>query len=173
MYNSPRENQLQQVAINTLKDQDLGPSVKWEDHQQPLQLILQTFATVSEQSDEFWYQIPSYFVLKEFRAGTMLYEAGDKADGFFLLENGILKAQYEFPQGSYSELIVAGTTCGELPFFSATNRTATTFAEKDCVTWMLDVPSWERLQSDRPSVAQELLKISLKLTKERMDAITK
>lgn len=68
---------------------------------------------------------------------------------------------------------MAGTTCGELPFFSSTNRTATTYAERDCVTWMLDDEKWQELQRDHPAIAQELLKISLKLTSERMDAITK
>ena len=103
----------------------------------------------------------------------MLYRAGDRPNGFYLLESGLLKAKYELPQGKYSELIVAGTTCGELPFFSESNRTSTTYAETDCVTWMLDETNWLDLQKNEPDVAQELLKISLKLTNERMEAITK
>lgn len=96
------------------------------------------------------------------------------ADGFFLLESGMLKAEYILPQlGKFSELIVEGTTCGELPFFSGTKRTSTTSAERDCVTWMLSQEKWEELQRTQPDIAQELLKISLKLTSERMDAITK
>lgn len=85
----------------------------------------------------------------------------------------MLKGEYKLQQGKFSELIVAGTTCGELPFFSGTNRTSTTTAETDCVTWMLDEENWEHLQETQSDVAQELLKISLKLTSERMDAITK
>lgn len=85
----------------------------------------------------------------------------------------MLKAEYKLQQGKFSELIVSGTTCGELPFFSGTNRTSTTAAETDCVTWVLDEDNWEGLQETQTEVAQELLKISLKLTSERMDAITK
>ena len=85
----------------------------------------------------------------------------------------MLKAKYELPQGKYSELIVAGTTCGELPFFSGTVRTSMTLAPTDCVTWVLDEGSWRELQENERDVAQELLKLSLKLTSERMDAITK
>ena len=77
------------------------------------------------------------------------------------------------PQGKLTELIVAGTTCGELPFFSGTQRTSTTSADRDCIVWMLDEDRWQDIQKNQPDVAQELLKISLKLTSERMDAITK
>lgn len=85
----------------------------------------------------------------------------------------MLKAKYKLRQGQFSEIIVEGTTCGELPFFSGTNRTSTTLAENDCVTWMLNEENWEKLQHEQPDIAQELLKISLKLTSERMDAVTK
>ena len=84
----------------------------------------------------------------------------------------MLKADYDLQQGKFTELIVERTTCGELPFFSGTERTSTTTAERDCVTWLLDETSWARMQKDEPDLAQELLKISLKLTSERMDTIT-
>jgi sulfate permease, SulP family len=76
------------------------------------------------------------------------------------------------PQGRYFESIVAGTTCGELPFFSETDRTATVQAERNCVAWLMDRDHWEKLQRADSEVAQELLRISLKLTSERMSAIT-
>lgn len=173
MYNSPRMHHLHQVAITTLSEQDPVPPSRWQDHVQPLRLILQTFSTVSEKPDEFWERMVPFFIRKQHAVGTVLYESREDPDGFYLLESGTLKARYEYPQGKYSELIVAGTTCGELPFFSDTKRTATTTADTDCVTWMLDTHSWEDIQARQPDVASELLKISLKLTTERMDAITK
>ena len=173
MFSSPRKNHLHQTAINTLSEQDHEPMSKWQDHGQPLRLILQAFSTVSDKPEEFWYRIEPFFSRQEYIAGTVLYRSGDDADAFYLLETGTLKARYEFPQGKYSELIVAGTTCGELPFFSHTERTSTTTAESDCVVWMLNDQKWQDMQSKQPDVAHELLKISLKLTTERMDAITK
>lgn len=172
-FHSPRRNHLQQVATTTLSEQELAPLRKWQDYRQPLQLILQTFSSVSDKPEEFWYRAVSFFIRKEYAAGTVLYQREDPPNGFYLLEVGMLKADYKFQQGDFSELIVAGTTCGELPFFSGTNRTSTTSAERDCVTWVLNVEGWEDLQDRQPDIAQELLKISLKLTSERMDAITK
>ncbi|KAL9604535.1 MAG: hypothetical protein Q9219_000500 [cf. Caloplaca sp. 3 TL-2023] len=174
IYSSPRRTQLQQAARTTFREQETSPHTRWEKYKQPLQLLVQTFATVSTKSEEFWQRAVPFFRRKDFLTGRILYKREEMADGFYLLESGMLKAEYILPQlGKFSELIVEGTTCGELPFFSGTPRTSTTSAERDCVTWMLDEARWEELQKSQPDIAQELLKISLKLTSERMDAITK
>ncbi|KAI4166475.1 MAG: hypothetical protein LQ343_008016 [Gyalolechia ehrenbergii] len=174
VYSSPRRRQLQQVATITFREQGLSSHPRWQDYKQPLQLLVQTFSTVSDKPEDFWHRAVSFFERKDFHTGNILYKREEMADGFYLLERGMLKAEYMLPQlGKFSELIVEGTTCGELPFFSGTKRTATTSAERDCVTWMLSQAGWEELQRSQPEIAQELLKISLKLTSERMDAITK
>jgi SulP family sulfate permease len=85
----------------------------------------------------------------------------------------MFRAEYDLDQGRYSESIVAGTTCGELPFFSDTPRTATLYAEKFTVAWVMDETAWLRLQKENAEAAKELLKIALKLTTERMHAITR
>lgn len=169
-FSSPRRNQLRRAATTTLDD---NPSEsRYLNFKEPLRLILQTFQGLTEKNEDFWFQIVPFFVRKEYVAGTVLFRRGEEATGFYLLEHGILRADYELPQGRYFESIVAGTTCGELPFFSETARTATVQAERDCVTWLLDKESWVRLQEAEPAVAQEMLRISLKLTTERMSAIT-
>lgn len=171
-FSSPRRHHLQRAASTALNDQDaLAPS-KWQNFQQPLPLILQTFQGLTDKNEDFWFRACPYFERSEFPAGTILYRRGDAADGCYLLEDGILRAEYDLPQGKYYESIVAGTTCGELPFFSETNRTATVAAERDCLAWLLDEERWEKLRKEQPDVAQELLRISLKLTSERMSAIT-
>lgn len=174
IYSSPRRTQLQQVATTTFREQGLSSQTGWQNYKQPLQLLVQTFSTVSDKPEDFWHRAVSFFERKDFDAGSILYKREEMADGFYLLQSGMLKAEYILPQlGKFSELIVEGTTCGELPFFSGTKRTATTSAERDCVTWMLNQARWEELQRSQPKIAQELLKISLRLTSERMDAITK
>lgn len=84
----------------------------------------------------------------------------------------MFRADYDFEQGKFSESIVAGTTCGELPFFSDTPRTATVVAEKRTIAWLLDEESLDKLQKEHPEVGYELMKICLKLTSERLSAIT-
>jgi SulP family sulfate permease len=169
-FSSPRRNQLHQVAATALNE---GPQEsRYQNFKEPLRLILQTFYGLTDKNEDFWFRVVPYFVKKEYLAGTVLFHRGESAKGFYLLEVGILRADYELPQGRYFESIVAGTTCGELPFFSDTERTATVQAERYCVAWLMDKESWKRLQENEPDVSQELLRISLKLTSERMSAIT-
>jgi len=173
-HSSPRRGHMHEAATSTLQAQaDPTEQQRWARAAQPLQLLLQTFALLSAQPEAFWQRAVPYLARAEFAAGTELYAAGAPARAFYLLQTGILRARYVLPQGAFAEVIVAGATCGELPFFGGTRRTSSTVAERDCVCWVLTAEAWARLQADEVEVARELLKISLMLTSERMDAITK
>lgn len=145
---------------------------RWKNFKQPLPLILQAFQDLTDKNEDFWYRAVPYFVKQEFAKGHVLYSRGDEPDGFYLLQSGILRAEYDLPQGSYHESIVSGTTCGELPFFSQTNRTGTVAAEMGSVAWLLTPEKWQQMQDKDQELARELLKVGMKLSAERMNAIT-
>lgn len=168
---SPRRNLIFQAAAATLKDHAIVPN-RWQNFKQPLPLILQTFQELTDKNEDFWFKACPFFQRKEYSEGTIVFERGNKPDGFYLLEDGMFRAEYTFEQGQFTESIVAGTTCGELPFFSDTARSATVLVEKNSVVWVLDPENWDNLQRKHPDVAYELLKICLKLTSERITAIT-
>ncbi|KAK4229131.1 sulfate transporter family-domain-containing protein [Podospora fimiseda] len=170
---SPRRSHLREAARKSLGQKEVKGMTRWQSFKEPLRLILRIFQDVSDKNEDFWFRAVKYFQKKQYVGGTVLFRRGEAAEGFYLLESGILRAEYNLPQGWLFESIVAGTTCGELPFFSETSRTATCIVEsKECVVWMMDKEGWERLQKEEPDVAQELLRISLKLTSERMSVIT-
>ena len=174
MYNSPRRDHLRNIAATTLREQqDSMPNKNVAQYEQPLQLLLFAFYNFSNKDASFWRRATPFFTQREYSQGTALYSRGDPADAFYILQAGLLRAEYTLDQGTFSELIVSGTTCGELPFFSDTTRTSTTTADTACVTWVLDKIRWEQMQKEEPGIAHEFLKIALKLTSERMDAITK
>ncbi|KAL4953916.1 sulfate transporter family-domain-containing protein [Aspergillus filifer] len=172
--NSPRQTYLQRAATTTLSEDStavlLPPA--WSSMRQPLPLLLQTFQGLTSRNEDFWFPACPYFTRCHHAPGTVLFNEGDIPDAFYLLESGMLRAEYELPQGRYFELIVAGRPCGELPFFSETRRTATVRAEQECITWALSAEKWKELREKEPDVARELLTVSLKLTTERMDSIT-
>jgi SulP family sulfate permease len=169
---SPRRDHLREAARNSLGQVEAKRSARWQSFKAPLRLMLQIFRDVSARNEDFWFRAVPYFRRAEFAAGTVVFRRGQRAEGFYLIESGILRAEYDLPQGWLFESIVAGTTCGELPFFSETNRTATCVVERGCVVWWMDEERWKRLQREEPDVAQELLRISLKLTSERLSVIT-
>lgn len=169
-----------QAAATTLNEQGDGaangndtiiPS-KWKHFAQPIKIMLQTFEDVSDRNEDFWHRAAPYFQRREYSAGTVLYSRGDEPDGFYILEKGRFRAEYDLEQGNYYEVILPGTTCGELPFFSETDRTGTVAAENDSVAWLLTREKYKELERKQPDVASELLKVGLRLTSERMNAIT-
>ncbi|KAJ6017649.1 hypothetical protein N7451_001028 [Penicillium sp. IBT 35674x] len=176
IVSSPRGQYLQRVATTTIREHETSMSMMaapaWSAMRQPLPLLLQTFQGLSNQNEDFWFPACAYFSREVYPAGTILYHEGDVPRAFYLLEAGMLRCEYELPQGRYFELVVAGRPCGELPFFSDTRRTATVKAEHECVAWCLSDKKWKALQEAEPRVARELLTVSLKLTTERMDCIT-
>ncbi|KAL9108164.1 MAG: hypothetical protein Q9227_007018 [Pyrenula ochraceoflavens] len=173
MFSSPRRHQLHFVAQKTLHDSAMAKQSHWARMDKPLPLLLQLFENLSSKTEDFWQAVKPYFKRQEIPTNTVLYERGDPATAFLLLEKGILRAEYKLPQGQYSEVIVEGRPCGELPFFSETERTATVVADEDCVVWRLGREEWAELSEAEPAVAMELLRVVVKLNKERMDAITR
>lgn len=172
LASSPRRTLLQAAAQESLNRMEDRRQPKWQNFSEPLRLMLQVFEDISDKNEDFWFRATRYFGRQEFLAGQMLFPAGASAEGFYLLERGIVRAEYDLPHGQgYHESIVAGTTCGELPFFSETTRTATAYADLDCVVWVLEREAWKRLQKEDPEVAHELLRVSLKLTAERMSTV--
>ncbi|OJJ49351.1 hypothetical protein ASPZODRAFT_140256 [Penicilliopsis zonata CBS 506.65] len=175
LVSSPRRRYLQQVATTTLRDADTAAVTippAWSAMRQPLPLLLQTFQGLTTRNEDFWFPLCAYLTQQTFPSGTVLYHEGEVPQAFYLLESGMLRAEYDTPQGRYFERIVAGGPCGELPFFSATRRTATVKAEQDCHVWALGAAQWEALREAEPLIARELLTVSLKLTSERMESIT-
>ncbi|KAF1840643.1 sulfate transporter family protein-like protein [Cucurbitaria berberidis CBS 394.84] len=165
------------LSIPDNSSQSHTPSVqstpsRWKNFAQPLKIILQTFEDVSSKNEDFWHVLAPYFERKEYPAGALLYSRGDDPDGFYILEKGRFRTEYELDQGSFFEVILPGTTCGELPFFSETDRTGTVAVENDSVAWLLTREKFNELEKKDQEAARELLKVGLKLTKERMDAIT-
>lgn len=172
MFGSPRTNLRHRAAAETIVEAGQPERTKWQNLKQPLPLILQAFENFTDKNEDFWFRAVPFFVKREFTKGQQLYARHDKPNGFYLLQNGILRAEYSLEQGNYHESIVAGTTCGELPFFSDTERTCSVIAETECVAWLLTPEKWEELQKKDVEVANELLKVGLKLSAERMNAIT-
>lgn len=172
MIGSPRRQLLHRAATTTITETASPSATKWRNLKQPLPLILQAFQDLTPRSEDFWFRLLPYLTQRTFTRGQTLYTRGDAPDGFYLLQSGILRAEYFLEQGNYHESIVAGTTCGELPFFSGTQRTSSVVAELDCVAWLLTPEAWEGLQVKDGEVARELLKVVMKLSAERMNAIT-
>lgn len=149
----------------------------------PLTLFYQIVSDLTGEPTSFWTSFCELFVREEHKAGTYLYHRSEDSDGFYLVEKGVLKAEYILDQGKFTEAIVAGTTAGELPFFSETKRSASMLVEREAIVWRLSSDAWRKFichdsSSDktdletRQKIALEFYKVAMKLTAERFSAIT-
>lgn len=169
---SPRAALLREAAQRSLTDAEAVRHPRWQSFREPLRLMLQVFQGLSDENEDFWFRAAPYFARHTHAAGTVLFRMGEEARGFYLVERGVLREEYDLPQGWLCESIVAGTTFGELPFFSETRRTATVTVERDCAVWFLGEEAWARMQREERDVAWELLRVSMKLASEHMELVT-
>src|SRR3569833_4189475 len=104
---SPRLLHLQEAARVSVNKMEMPRVTKWQNFKEPLRLMLQIFQDVSEKIEDFWFHAVPYFERKEFPAGAKLFSADEQAKGFYLVEKGIIRADYALPYGQfYHESIV-------------------------------------------------------------------
>lgn len=178
---TPRVHLLQQSAHQRVREDHAHSMQLPSTVPDPVRLFVQTFRAVSTRAStsrvdlEFWTRVVGYFKKRTVPGGTVLYHSESPATGFYVVESGILRAEYKLDQGEMYESILAGTTCGELPFFSETRRTATVSAEVDSVVWVLDRDGWEAMAAGEGNEAREMVeemyRMAMRLTVERFMSV--
>ncbi len=145
---------------------------------QPLPLLGITFRAYLQgptgvAEDEFFTQLVPYFVQVRKSKGEVLWSRGDVAEGMYLIEKGIVKARYDFPQEQYeiNEAMLAGTIAGELTFLSRKERNTTAYADTDCTLWMIDQDKLEAMHKERPQVYQRFVEVLLRVAGDEQESI--
>ncbi|GAA5977360.1 hypothetical protein JCM5350_002440 [Sporobolomyces pararoseus] len=143
---SPRANHLRIAAKETISRQEpVGPTMNLK---QPMPILMQSLRPYSpDLNEDYCFRLSRYFKRVHVERGTVLWTLGSEPDAFYVIESGILRANYVFPDHSHSvnESMVAGTVAGELSFLSRTKRNTNVVAERDSVLWKMEVSSHEEL----------------------------
>lgn len=100
LASSPRRTLLRLAASRSLSQTDVARLSRWQSFKEPLRLLLQIFHGLSDRNEDFWFQAMGYFSRRELPAGTVLFHRGDRAECFYLLEKGILRAEVSPPTRS-------------------------------------------------------------------------
>ncbi len=131
---------------------------------QPLSILLQTFGAYCDEPIEFFRDLAPFYVERVISSGTTLWRQKDRPDGLYLIVSGSLRATYSYDDHRelVQETMVAGTIAGDLSTLSDTARNATVVAERDCILWKMDKEGLERLEKEKPGVAQRYIRIVLK-----------
>lgn len=104
---------------------------------------------------------------------TTLWELGDPPDGLYLIESGVLRAIYSFPdrKDTFEESMVGGTLAGELSALSNLPRNARVVVEKDAVLWRLSMEKLAKLETEHPELARVFFHMVLKVAKTDYDIL--
>lgn len=106
----------------------------------------------------------SYFERLSVPAGHVLWNQGDRSDGLYVIESGVLRASYKLANFAqhFEESMVAGTLAGELSALSDSARNATIVVEHAAVLWKLSIENIRRLQLEEPELARTFIQLVLK-----------
>ncbi|KAF8597296.1 hypothetical protein BDV93DRAFT_596956 [Ceratobasidium sp. AG-I] len=163
--NSPRRSHIVKAGERLMVGAESPP-------REPTFCLIKTFSSHTDDT-ELMGKLAEYFTRVELQAGEVVWRQGDPADGLYVIESGVLQANYNFAAHSapVQESMTAGTLAGELSALSGTPRNATVVAERASVAWKLSAEAFERLEREQPTVAKAFVTLVLKTAKTDYDVL--
>jgi CRP/FNR family transcriptional regulator len=126
-----------------------------------IMMELSVYGTWSGLPNEIASELFSSATLYQLKAGDTLFQTGDKGDGCYRLDVGLLKVSLISPQ--VKERIIAiitpGVVVGDLAVIDGLPRSASVHALTDCELRFLSRAAFERLAQDHPEIHQYLVKL--------------
>ena len=176
--NSPRRSHLVNAGERLMIGADDGSGTLPEDEtpdaplREPALCLLKTFSSYTNDT-ELMSKLAAYFTRVELQAGDVLWKQGDAPDGLYVIESGVLQANYDFAAHSapVQESMTAGTLAGELSALARSPRNATVVAERVSVVWKLSSHNLDRLEREQSDVAREFMRLVLKAAKADYDVL--
>jgi len=137
-----------------------------ENHEapEPALTLMKTFAGYeSNLTPILFVPMLRYFTRVQIPDGAALWNRGDRPDGIYLVESGVLRAIYDWDNAAViTESMVSGTLAGEISGLSNMPRNATVVAEKFSILWKLTNESWATFKREQPALALRFVELVLK-----------
>lgn len=140
---------------------------------EPSLTLMKTFAGYETNlTPIFFLPLLRYFTRVQLPDGAALWNRGDRPDGIYLVESGVLRAIYDWDNAAtITESMVSGTLAGELTGLSNMPRNATVVAEKFSVLWRLSNENWALFKEEQPGLAHRFVELVLKVAKNDYDTL--
>ncbi|CAE6431990.1 unnamed protein product [Rhizoctonia solani] len=176
--NSPRRSHLVKAGERLMAEADDGsgappaPEDTPQALREPTFCLLKTFSSHTSDT-KLMNKLAAYFTRVELQAGDILWKQGDQPDGLYVIESGVLQANYDFAAHSapVQESMTAGTLAGELSALAGSPRNATVVAERASIVWRLSTRDFERLEREQGEVARAFVRLVLKAAKADYDVL--
>lgn len=180
-FGTPRTNQVYQAAARSATDEQNLQSKFYSSsdqsfRKQPLGLIMTTFLGLSLKDTSFWLRLTPFLIKEHIPADYTFYSAAVDPPSFFIVASGLIRSVFKF-ETDFREMhssILPMTAFGDLHPKDTNFRNVVYSTVTDSVTWRLSQKKMEDLlkSPDGEAIYTELLKIQVKLVKERFDTMT-
>jgi SulP family sulfate permease len=147
-----------------LAEENQPESSRSHEAPEPAPTLVKTFSGYeADLTPTFFEPILRYFTRVAPPEGATLWRQGDKPDGIYVVEAGVLRAVYNWDNSDViTESMVPGTLAGELSGLANMPRNATVTAEKAPVLWKLSNENWTLFKEEQPGLAHRFMELVLK-----------
>ncbi|KAJ7207976.1 sulfate transporter family-domain-containing protein [Mycena pura] len=162
---SPRRSHLRDAGHRTIANERLAADIS--PPPEPYNTLAKAFSSYSDLDLAHLRPLLPYLERMCVTEGRMLWRQGDAPDGLYIIEAGVLRAQYVFAEhtAGIEESMVPGTLAGELTALSGLPRNSAVVVERAAVLWRLSVQSLRRLETEEPVLARRFTQLVLKAAK--------
>lgn len=170
---SPRRLHIHDVAGRLMRSILHESEPENDDIPEPAPTLMKTFSGYeSDLTPMFFVPIIRYFVRVPVTEGQQLWTRGDRPDGIYVVESGVLRAAYHWDNADdISESMVSGTLAGELSGLANMPRNATVVAEKNSVLWKMSNENWALFKEEQPGLAHRWVELILRVAKSDYDVL--
>ena len=115
-------------------------------------------------------RLTKYFEREELEEGAYLIHQGDQSNETYFIEDGLISAQLELPNGKTLRLrsMRGGTTVGEIGMYLGDTRTASVIADRPSIVHRLSKDAVKKMEKNDPEVAAFLHQWIATLLAERL-----
>ena len=130
-------------------------------------------AMLSRLPEELSRQLFATAVLCRLKAGKSLFVMGERGNGCYRLERGLLKVVVTSPYGAERILafLAAGSIAGELALIDAQPRSASVIAVEDCGLSFVGREAFEQIIEQKPEICRYLVNVLAARLREADEAL--
>ncbi|KAF7291504.1 Sulfate transporter family protein [Mycena kentingensis (nom. inval.)] len=162
---SPRRSHLRDAGHRTIANETRPTELALAA--EPYNTLVKAFSSYGDVNLEQFRPMLPYLDRVAVPEGQILWKQGDPADALYIIEAGVLRAQYAFSEhaAGIEESMVPGTLAGELSALANLPRNASVVVERPAVLWRLSVSSLRRFEEKEPALARTFTQMVLKAAK--------
>nr|CAG8445476.1 7215_t:CDS:2 [Entrophospora candida] len=147
-----------------------GNELCLESENELVNTLMKVFKEITNEKEEFFDFIASYFTKEEVQRDSQLWSQGDDPNCIYVVEEGQLSTyiSVENNEPIVMERILPLTMIGELGFFTKNQRPTNLVTNTPCILWQMDHAAYLRMMEHDYNLGADFIKLAVKSSVERL-----